>query len=270
MLRPQYRGVPPLAKVRAPHSSQQTGEIGVTANADSVAFLYNFFFLMSFVFPRLSTCSNAESSTGHMNNLKRGPQLRQPQPLLYITTTGAGSQRTRRHWAITQIYPQHQHWHPEPADPGEGQLIRSVTNIKARLWGSVMETVAGRLHTGLLCDWLTGSETYGRQRLLDVYGACSVLSSVSTLAHRRAVLSSSRDAHCERNTVLMFVHYEYIQFGNFQWLLWRPRKWNIKLTWHFYGAQPHSNAVIENGGKRLVLVGKGIKAEATNGNVKTV
>ncbi|KAM3592570.1 uncharacterized protein V6R79_021447 [Siganus canaliculatus] len=57
MLRPQYRGVPPLAKVRAPH--QQT-----------------------------------DSSTAHMNNLKRGPQLRQPQPLLYITTTG---QRTRRH-----------------------------------------------------------------------------------------------------------------------------------------------------------------------------
>ncbi|XP_030257110.1 kinesin-like protein KIF19 isoform X1 [Sparus aurata] len=66
MLRPQYRGVPPLAKVRAPHSLQQTG-------------------------------SNAESSTAHINNLKRGPQLRQPQPLLYITTTGTGGQRTRRH-----------------------------------------------------------------------------------------------------------------------------------------------------------------------------
>ncbi|XP_038591524.1 kinesin-like protein KIF19 [Micropterus salmoides] len=66
MLRPQYRGVPPLAKVRAPHSSQQTG-------------------------------SNAESSAAYMNNLKRGPQLRQPQPLLYITTTGTGGQRTRKH-----------------------------------------------------------------------------------------------------------------------------------------------------------------------------
>uniref|UniRef100_A0A8C4IW12 Kinesin-like protein KIF19 n=1 Tax=Dicentrarchus labrax TaxID=13489 RepID=A0A8C4IW12_DICLA len=66
MLRPQYRGVLPLAKVRAPHNSQQTG-------------------------------SNAESSTAQMNNLKRGPQLRQPQPLLYITTTGTGGQRTRRH-----------------------------------------------------------------------------------------------------------------------------------------------------------------------------
>ncbi|XP_053197523.1 kinesin-like protein KIF19 [Scomber japonicus] len=65
MLRPQYRGVPPLAKVRAPYNSQQTG-------------------------------SNAES-TAHMNNLKRGPQLRQPQPLLYITTTGTGGQRIRRH-----------------------------------------------------------------------------------------------------------------------------------------------------------------------------
>lgn len=64
MLRPQYRGVPPLAKVRPPHSSLQTG-------------------------------SNAESCTA--NNLKRGPQLRQPQPLLYITTTGTGAQRTRRH-----------------------------------------------------------------------------------------------------------------------------------------------------------------------------
>lgn len=66
LLRPQYRGVPPLAKVRAPHSIQQSGSI-------------------------------AESSTPHMNNLKRVPQLRQPQPLLYITTTGTGSQRTRRH-----------------------------------------------------------------------------------------------------------------------------------------------------------------------------
>lgn len=34
MLRPQYRGVPPLAKVRAPHSNQQSGEFlqNVTAN----------------------------------------------------------------------------------------------------------------------------------------------------------------------------------------------------------------------------------------------
>ncbi|XP_026171495.1 kinesin-like protein KIF19 [Mastacembelus armatus] len=66
ILRPQHRGVPPLAKVRAPHTSQPTG-------------------------------SNADSSTAHINNLKRGSQLRQPQPLLYITTTGTGGQRTRKH-----------------------------------------------------------------------------------------------------------------------------------------------------------------------------
>ncbi|KAL3051730.1 hypothetical protein OYC64_001877 [Pagothenia borchgrevinki] len=66
MLRPQFRGVPPLAKIRAHHNIQQTG-------------------------------SNTEPSTAHMNNLKRGSQLRQPQPLLYITTTGTGAQRTRRH-----------------------------------------------------------------------------------------------------------------------------------------------------------------------------
>lgn len=88
--------------------------------------------------------SYADSSNTHMNNLKRGPQLRQPQPLLYVTTTGAGSQRTRRHWAIIYIYSQHQHWHPEP--PGslcsnwraestqthpstKEQLIPSVMNI---------------------------------------------------------------------------------------------------------------------------------------------
>ncbi|XP_010787818.1 kinesin-like protein KIF19 [Notothenia coriiceps] len=66
MLRPQFRGVPPLAKIRAHHNIHQTG-------------------------------SNTEPSTAHMNNLKRGSQLRQPQPLLYITTTGTGAQRTRRH-----------------------------------------------------------------------------------------------------------------------------------------------------------------------------
>ncbi|XP_078146971.1 kinesin-like protein KIF19 [Centroberyx gerrardi] len=66
LLRPQHRGVPPLTKVRAPHNSQQAG-------------------------------STTESATANLNNLKRGPQLRQPQPLLYITTTGTGGQRTRRH-----------------------------------------------------------------------------------------------------------------------------------------------------------------------------
>uniref|UniRef100_A0AAQ4QEM4 Kinesin-like protein n=1 Tax=Gasterosteus aculeatus aculeatus TaxID=481459 RepID=A0AAQ4QEM4_GASAC len=66
MLRPHYRGVPPLAKIRAAHSIQQTG-------------------------------SNAESSAVHTNNLKRGSQLRQPQPLLHIGTAGTGGQRARRH-----------------------------------------------------------------------------------------------------------------------------------------------------------------------------
>ncbi|KAM6896971.1 LOW QUALITY PROTEIN: kinesin-like protein KIF19 [Xenentodon cancila] len=64
LVRPQYRGVPPLSKVRPPHNTHHTG-------------------------------SNAESSTANMNNPKRGTQLR--QPLLYITTTGSGAQRTRRH-----------------------------------------------------------------------------------------------------------------------------------------------------------------------------
>ncbi|XP_076008139.1 kinesin-like protein KIF19 isoform X2 [Genypterus blacodes] len=64
-LRPQYRGVPPLTKLRAPHSNQQ------------------------------QTGSTAESSTA--NNLKKVTQLRQPQPLLYITTTSTGGQRTRKH-----------------------------------------------------------------------------------------------------------------------------------------------------------------------------
>ncbi|XP_015252985.1 PREDICTED: kinesin-like protein KIF19 [Cyprinodon variegatus] len=65
MLRPQYRGVPPIAKVRPHHSSHTPAG------------------------------SNAESSTASMNNLKRGPHLR--HPLLYVTTTGAGAQRGRRH-----------------------------------------------------------------------------------------------------------------------------------------------------------------------------
>uniref|UniRef100_A0A1A7WL73 Kinesin-like protein KIF19 n=1 Tax=Iconisemion striatum TaxID=60296 RepID=A0A1A7WL73_9TELE len=64
-LRPHYRGVPPLAKVRPHQHTQQTG-------------------------------SHAESSTSSINNMKRGSHLRQPQPLLYITTTGTGAQRTRR------------------------------------------------------------------------------------------------------------------------------------------------------------------------------
>lgn len=62
VLRPQHR-VHPLAKVRSPHCSHLT-----------------------------------ESSAAHTNNnLKRGSQLRQPQPLLYINMAGTGTQRTRRH-----------------------------------------------------------------------------------------------------------------------------------------------------------------------------
>ncbi|XP_070973567.1 kinesin-like protein KIF19 [Oncorhynchus clarkii lewisi] len=64
--RPQHRGVPPLTKVRLPHNNHQTGPI-------------------------------TESSPVHLSNLKRASQLRQPQPLLYVTTTGTGGQRTRRH-----------------------------------------------------------------------------------------------------------------------------------------------------------------------------
>uniref|UniRef100_A0A1A8EHM6 Kinesin-like protein KIF19 n=1 Tax=Nothobranchius kadleci TaxID=1051664 RepID=A0A1A8EHM6_NOTKA len=64
-LRPHYRGIPSLTKVRPHQHTQQTG-------------------------------SHAESSTSSINNMKRGSHLRQPQPLLYITTTGAGAQRTRR------------------------------------------------------------------------------------------------------------------------------------------------------------------------------
>ncbi|KAK6301674.1 kinesin-like protein KIF19 [Coregonus clupeaformis] len=66
LLRPQHRGVPPLTKVRLPHNNHQTGPI-------------------------------TESSPVHLSNLKRASQLRQPQPLLYITTTGTGGQRIRRH-----------------------------------------------------------------------------------------------------------------------------------------------------------------------------
>ncbi|XP_028824841.1 kinesin-like protein KIF19 isoform X2 [Denticeps clupeoides] len=60
--RPQHRGVHPLTKAR-PHNPQHPGP---TADPSSL-------------------------------HLKRGPQLRHPQPLLYVTTTGVGGQRTRKH-----------------------------------------------------------------------------------------------------------------------------------------------------------------------------
>ncbi|XP_061667078.1 kinesin-like protein KIF19 isoform X2 [Syngnathoides biaculeatus] len=70
LLRPQFRGVPPLAKVRVPMGSQQAGP-------------------------------NSEIAATQVNNLKRAPFLRQPQPPLYISTTAAAStgaqQRPRRH-----------------------------------------------------------------------------------------------------------------------------------------------------------------------------
>nr|XP_057922601.1 kinesin-like protein KIF19 isoform X2 [Doryrhamphus excisus] len=63
LLRPHLRGVPPLAKVRAPVGNQQAGP-------------------------------TSEAFTAQTNNLKRVPFLRQPQPLLHITQ---GGQRPRRH-----------------------------------------------------------------------------------------------------------------------------------------------------------------------------
>ncbi|XP_077407238.1 kinesin-like protein KIF19 isoform X2 [Vanacampus margaritifer] len=69
VLRPQFRAVPPLAKVRVPIGSQQAGP-------------------------------NSETPAAQANNLKRIPFLRQPQPPLYITTpttTMGGQQRPRRH-----------------------------------------------------------------------------------------------------------------------------------------------------------------------------
>ncbi|XP_051926680.1 kinesin-like protein KIF19 isoform X1 [Hippocampus zosterae] len=69
LLRPQFRVVPPIAKVRVAIGSQQAGP-------------------------------NTETPTLQANNLKRIPFLRQPQPPLYITTTTTtmgGQQRPRRH-----------------------------------------------------------------------------------------------------------------------------------------------------------------------------
>ncbi|KAL7869394.1 hypothetical protein AOLI_G00133820 [Acnodon oligacanthus] len=70
LLRPQHRAPAQLGKTRPSHLNHQTGS---TADASSV------------------------NLPPHVTNLKRGPQSRQPQPLLYVTTTGAGGQRTRKH-----------------------------------------------------------------------------------------------------------------------------------------------------------------------------
>ncbi|XP_042623966.1 kinesin-like protein KIF19 [Cyprinus carpio] len=68
LLRPQHRAQPQLTKIRPSHNIHQTGS---TADV---------------------TSSNLPS---HL--IKRGPQTRQLQPLLYVTTTGTGGQRTRKH-----------------------------------------------------------------------------------------------------------------------------------------------------------------------------
>ncbi|XP_059387320.1 kinesin-like protein KIF19 [Carassius carassius] len=68
LLRPQHRAQPQLTKIRPSHNIHQAGS---TADVPS---------------------SNLPS---HL--IKRGPQTRQLQPLLYVTTTGTGGQRTRKH-----------------------------------------------------------------------------------------------------------------------------------------------------------------------------
>ncbi|XP_016424868.1 kinesin-like protein KIF19 [Sinocyclocheilus rhinocerous] len=68
LLRLQHRAQPQLTKIRPSHNIHPTGS---TADV---------------------TSSNLPS---HL--IKRGPQTRQLQPLLYVTTTGTGGQRTRKH-----------------------------------------------------------------------------------------------------------------------------------------------------------------------------
>ncbi|XP_036404085.1 kinesin-like protein KIF19 [Megalops cyprinoides] len=73
LLRPQARGVPPLTKIRLPQHGHPTGPTAVTSDPSSSPGL-----------PLGGT---------H----RRGPHLRPPQPLLYVTTSGTGAQRTRKH-----------------------------------------------------------------------------------------------------------------------------------------------------------------------------
>lgn len=56
------------------------------------------YFIFLFPNPTGST-SNAPliSLPSHLSNVKHGPQTRQPQPLLYVTSTGAGGPRSRKH-----------------------------------------------------------------------------------------------------------------------------------------------------------------------------
>ncbi|KAG7491242.1 hypothetical protein MATL_G00000970 [Megalops atlanticus] len=72
LLRPQPRGVPPLTKIRLPQHGHPTGPTAVTSDPSS---------------PGLPLGGTH----------RRGPHLRPPQPLLYVTTSGTGAQRTRKH-----------------------------------------------------------------------------------------------------------------------------------------------------------------------------
>ncbi|TRY83019.1 hypothetical protein DNTS_007640 [Danionella cerebrum] len=68
LLRPQHRTQAQLSKARTTHNIQQTGSTGDVLSSNLPSHL-----------------------------IKRGPQTRQLQPLLYVTTTGTGAQRTRKH-----------------------------------------------------------------------------------------------------------------------------------------------------------------------------
>ncbi|XP_062859747.1 kinesin-like protein KIF19 [Trichomycterus rosablanca] len=70
LLRPQPRAMVQLGKARPSNNNHQTGS---TVDASLI------------------------NLPSHLNNVKHGAQSRQPQPLLYITSTGAGGHRTRKH-----------------------------------------------------------------------------------------------------------------------------------------------------------------------------
>ncbi|XP_048871811.1 LOW QUALITY PROTEIN: kinesin-like protein KIF19 [Brienomyrus brachyistius] len=72
--RPQVRGVHPLTKIQPAHHSHMAGL--TTATSD---------------------ISTSNFPISHLGNVKRGSHLRQPQPVLYVTTTGTGGHRTRKH-----------------------------------------------------------------------------------------------------------------------------------------------------------------------------
>ncbi|XP_047673880.1 kinesin-like protein KIF19 isoform X2 [Tachysurus fulvidraco] len=70
LLRPRHRAPVQLGKARPSHAIHQTGSTGDA--------------------PLINLPS-------HLSNVKHGPQTRLPQPLLYVTSTGAGGHRTRKH-----------------------------------------------------------------------------------------------------------------------------------------------------------------------------